>query len=244
MTVKRVAIVLAALAWAASAAADDSGNFIYRLGQDTTSVEHYTRTGSKVELDQVGRAPRTLRRHYSFDYKDGMVTHATLVATPPGAEAPTQTVDATFAADSVNMEVKAQNGTVQHVVSAVPRGAVVAPGGSPWPFYEMALMKLAAGKSDTLRAPLYLLGATNPNVMTFRKLGKDSVDIVNDRLDHFRVRVDKSGHVLAVRPISGTAKFTATRVEKLDVDAFAKSFMAREQSGVDWARCRRVTRSR
>ena len=56
----RVALAsLATVALAGSAAADDSGNFVYRLGQDTTSVEHYTRSASKLELDQVGRAPPT-----------------------------------------------------------------------------------------------------------------------------------------------------------------------------------------
>jgi hypothetical protein len=231
MTVQRIAIVLLALGWAASAAADDSGNFIYRLGQDTTSVEHYTRTGSKVELDQVGRAPRTLRRHYVFDYKNGVLAHASLVATPPGSDTPTQTVEANFDADSVHMEVKSPTGSPQHVVSAVPKGAVVIAGGSPWPFYEASIMKLAAAKPDSLRAPLYLLGATSPNNVVFRKLGKDSIDITTDRLDHFRVKIDKTGHVQAVRPLAGTAKFAATRVEKLDVDAYAKSFMGREQSG-------------
>jgi hypothetical protein len=222
----------AALVWAGSAAAQDSGSFVYRLGQDTTSVEHFTRTGSKVELDQVGRAPRTLRRHYTFDYKDGVVTHVAVTATPPGAATPAQTIDATFGPDSVHMDVKTgATGATQHVVSAVPKGAVVIAGGSPWPFYEAPLMKLAKGKADTLHTPLYFLGATSPNTLSLRKLGKDSVDVSNDHLDHFHVRLDASGHVLGVLPISGTAKFSAERVEKIDVDAYATSFMAREQAG-------------
>jgi hypothetical protein len=213
-----------------SAAADDSGNFLYRLGQDTTSVEHYTRSASKLELDQVGRAPRTLRRHYSFDYKDGTVTHLALTATPPGAPTPTQTIDATFGPDSMRMEIKGTAG-VQHLVVAVPPGALVIAAGSPWAFYEAPLQKLVQGKSDTLRTPLYFLGANSMNSLTLRKLGKDSVDLTNDHLDHFHVGIDATGHVRGVLPIAGTAKFTANRVEKLDVDAYASAFMAREQAG-------------
>ena len=41
----RLALVsLAALALAVPAAADDAGNFVVQLGQDTVSVEHYART--------------------------------------------------------------------------------------------------------------------------------------------------------------------------------------------------------
>ena len=228
----RVALAsLATVALAGSAAADDSGNFVYRLGQDTTSVEHYTRSASKLELDQVGRAPRTLRRHYTLEYKSGAITHVALVATPPGATTPTQTVDATFGPDSMRMEVKAATGAVQRVTLVVPPSAVVVLAGSPWSCYEAPLMKLAQGKSDSLKAPLYLLGFPSMNTLILRKLGKDSVDLVNDHMDHFHVRIDKAGHVLGVLPIAGTAKFSADRVPSLDVDAYASAFMAREQAG-------------
>jgi DUF2911 family protein len=229
----RLALVtLATIALAGSAAADDSGNFIYRLGEDTTSVEHYTRSASKLELDQAGRAPRTLRRRYTIDYKSGAVTHVAVVATAPGAPAPAQTVDATFAPDSMRMEVKNPAGAVvQRLTLVVPQSAYVVVTGSPWPCYEGPIMKLAQGKSDSLVAPLYLLGFPTMNTLTLRKMGKDSVDLTNDHLDHFHVRIDKSGHVLGVLPITGTAKFSANRVEKLDVDAYASAFMAKEQAG-------------
>jgi len=228
----RVALAsLATVALAGSAAADDSGNFIYRLGQDTTSVERYTRSAAKLELDQVGRAPRTLRRRYTIDYKGGAVAHIAIAATPPGATAPFQTVDATFGADSMRLDVKNATGTLQRIAVVVPPSAVVVISGSPWPCYEAAIMKLVQGKADSLNAPMYLFGASSMNALTLRKLGKDSVDVSNDHLDHYHVRVDKAGHVLGVLPIAGTAKFTADRVEKLDVDAYANAFMAREQAG-------------
>src|SRR5437870_541085 len=61
------------LALAAVGHADDSGSFVVRLGQDTTSVERYQRTASRLEVFQVGRAPRVLRRHLVYDLDKGNV---------------------------------------------------------------------------------------------------------------------------------------------------------------------------
>jgi hypothetical protein len=131
----------------------------------------------------------------------------------------------------MRMEVKGATGQVQHVALVVPPSAVVVIAGSPWPCYEAPIMKLVKGKPDSLSAPLYLLGFPSMNTLTLRKMGKDSVDLVNDHMDHFHVRIDKAGHVLSVLPISGTAKFAADRVPSVDPDAYASAFMAREQAG-------------
>src|SRR5258705_6503492 len=77
---------------AAVARADDSGSFVVRLGQDTTSVERYQRTPSRLEIFQVGRAPRVLRRHFIYDLDKGTVTKFSLVVTPPGSDTTTQTI--------------------------------------------------------------------------------------------------------------------------------------------------------
>jgi len=222
-------VVVATLA--GSALADDSGNFLYRLGQDTTSVEHYTRSADKWTVDQVGRAPRTLRRQYTVDLKRGVVSHVSMAATPPGAADPTQTIEASFDPDSARSLVKAASGAVSRIALVVPPGTVVIAGGSPWAFYEPSLMKLAKGKADTASAPLYLLGANSMNHVTFKKLGKDSVDVSNDRLDRYHVRIDKTGHVMGVLPIAGTQKFSVERQSSLAIDDFANSFMAREKAG-------------
>ena len=50
----------AGITFAGYAAADESGSFVVQLGRDTTSVESYTRSASRLEVDQVGRAPRVL----------------------------------------------------------------------------------------------------------------------------------------------------------------------------------------
>ena len=44
------------LALASPALADDTGYFIVRLGQDTTAIEHYTRTANRVTVEQTGKS--------------------------------------------------------------------------------------------------------------------------------------------------------------------------------------------
>ena len=91
---------LAALALAAfvtPAAADDTGAFVLTLGQDTTSVDRYVRTANKLEVFQVGRAPRVLKRHFVYDLdKAGNVTKFSMVVQAPGSDTPTQKIDGTF----------------------------------------------------------------------------------------------------------------------------------------------------
>ena len=46
-----------------------------------------------------------------------------------------------------------------------------------------------------------------------------SVAIANGHQDRFHVRIDRTGRVLGVLPIAGTAKFSAQRLANLDVNA-------------------------
>lgn len=222
---------LVALALAGPAAADDSGNFVVRLGQDTVGVEHYTRTASRIEVDQVGRAPRVLRRHFTYEFVKGAISHVALVVTPPGSAEPVQTVDATFGPDSMRMQIHNAKGPEQKLSVAMPKGTLVVSGSSPWSGYEGPIMKLVASKNDSLRATMYFLGAPGPDWLSLHKLGRDSVVILNGHQDLFHARVDPTGHILGVLPIAGTGKFSVDRVAELDVDAMAASFVAQEHAG-------------
>jgi hypothetical protein len=223
---------LLAVAFAVPAvAADDAGNFVVRLGQDTTAVEHYTRSAARVEVDQVGRAPRVLRRHFTYDYAKGALTQMSMVVTPPGAAAPTQTIDVTMGADSLRM--RTQGGSAPPASLSVPMvpGMLVVAGSSPWSGYEGLLMDFARSKADSLRTTMYFLGAGSTDWLSLHRLGPDSVSIFNGHQDQFHVRVDKTGRLLGVLPIAGTGKVSVERVATLDVAALAASFAAREQAG-------------
>src|SRR5262245_32700508 len=66
------------------AAADETGNFIIRLGRDTTGVENFTRSAKGVEVRQVGRAPRVLQRRFFYEMgADGVLKSLTLTVTNP-----------------------------------------------------------------------------------------------------------------------------------------------------------------
>ncbi len=231
MFARLVVTSLATFALAGSAIADDSGNFVVRLGTDTTGVEHYTRTATRVEVDQVGRAPRVLQRHYTYELVDGAVTRLKMVVMPPGGTTPTQTIEATFGPDSMRMQSQSGSAPVQNSSVAMAPGTLIVTGSSPWTGYEAQLMKLVASKADSLRGTMYFLGASNTDWFSLHKLGRDSVSIFNGHQDQYHVRVDKAGRILGVLPIAGTQKFSVDRVASLDVNAMAASFMAREQSG-------------
>jgi hypothetical protein len=222
---------LAALVLAGSAAADDSDNFVIRLGQDTTAVEHVTRTASKIVISSVGRSPRVVLRHYAFDLEKGQITHLSGVVTAPGSSTPLQTVEASMGADSVRLQARGASGPPQTFATPSKPGMLLVSGASPWACYETAIMRFVAGRKDSLSLPLCLLGAPAPYTLTLVKIGRDSVAFSNDHGDAYRARVDAGGHLVGVLPVAGTQKFSLERVAKLDLDGLAASFSAREKEG-------------
>ena len=221
------------LATASPLAAKVGGGFVVRLGADTTAVETYVRTPDHLEVDQIGRAPRVTKRHLSYDFNSkGAITRYSILVTAPGAAAdapPLQKVEGTCTADSM-ITVVTRGTNTQTVRSAAPAGAVAVSSSSPWVMYELALTRLASGKKDTLSLGMYFIGAGSLNHMHLRRLGKDSVEVTTDHEDVFRMRADKDGRLLGVRPISGTGKFSAQRVENLDLAAYAASWSASEKT--------------
>jgi hypothetical protein len=102
---------------------------------------------------------------------------------------------------------------------------------SPWVIYEDLSMKLARQKADTLGGPMYILGAAGPDWLSAKRLGRDSIAIYDGHGSLFHARVDRAGHLLAVRPIAGTGKFSVERMETLDMDGLTASFAAAEKQG-------------
>ena len=231
MPIRRLALTFAAVAaLTVPSFAADGGQFVVRLGRDTTGVEHWERTPNQLIVDQVGRAPRVLRRRFTYDYAGGALTHLSGVVTAPGNETPVQTIDVSIGSDSLRLQIKTPQG-LQSVAIVVPPGTLVVPGSSPWAGYEGEFVKLAAGKSDSLRGTMYFLGAPATDWFVVRKVGKDSVSLATSHQDVFRAHVDATGHLLGMRPITGTGKYGVERVASLDLDAMAASFAAEERAG-------------
>jgi hypothetical protein len=232
MTSLRLAAAsLLLLVAAGNAAARESGQFLVQLGRDTTGVEQYVRTPELVDVQQVGRAPRVLRRHFVYDYAAGALSRLALTVTAPGNPTPTQTIEAVAEPDSLRMTIRNGSAPPNAFAVGMPKGSLVVPASSPWTGYEGLTMRFAAGRADTLSTRMYFLGAPSTNVLSVRRLGRDSVELWNDHEDVYRLRVDRTGHILAVVPVSGTQQFSVTRESKLDIDAMAAAFAAGEKAG-------------
>lgn len=228
-----LAAALVLLAVAPLAHAKDTGGFVVELGADTTSIETYTRAGTHVEVEQVGRAPRVRRRHFEYDFDArGALQRFQMVVTQPGAPAdapPLQVIDGTCTADSIRFV--ARSGANEQVTRlALPAGSVVVASSSPWVMFEQAVMRLVRQKPDSLNLALYYIGATEPGWVRLRRLGRDSVQVLTDHQDLFHMRIDREGRLLDVRPLAGTGKFAAQRVAGLDVDAVAAAWVSSEKS--------------
>lgn len=225
------AVAIASLS-SSAAFAKDSGGFMVWLGRDTTSVERYTRDDARVVVDQVGRSPRVLARHFEYELGSGgslksLSVTVTNPSAPAGAPA-MQQIKATPGRDSMVVEIRRDTSLqVSHI--AAPAGTVIVPLSSPWVMYESVTMKLAAGKSDSLRMPMYILGADHVDAITVRHLGRDSMEIVNPE-GIYHIAVDKSGHVIHVTPIKGTAQFTVARMPNVDLAAFTAQYSMREKA--------------
>ena len=215
----------------AAHAVADTGYFVVKLGADTTSVERYTRSSSRIDVDQVGRAPRVTLRHYTYNLDSkGAVTSFSVVITAPGGAPgapPIQKIDGTCTPDSI-IAVVARGPNIQTMRVAMPAGSLPIAASSPWVMYEHAMMKLAKGKPDTLRTGIYFIGAGSGNSMRLKRLAADSVEVFTDHDDLFHIRGDRSGKLLGALPISGTGKFSVERVSKLDFEGFTTAWLASE----------------
>ena len=222
------------LCLARASAAQESGAFIVRLGRDTTGVERFTRSATGLEVQQVGRSPRVLRRRYQYEMgADDIVKRFGFTATNPADSAgapPVQVIDATFTSDSMLMDIR-RGKDVRPLHVAMPPGTVLLAGSSPWEMYEMLSMRLAAQKADSLRRTAYYVGGDTLYYVTVRRRGRDSIDVQN-QFDLYRAQVDRAGRIMHLTPVHGTQQFTVDRVKSVDLAAYVATFLAAEkQSG-------------
>jgi len=227
------ALLALALAVPAAAAAPERAGFVVTLGRDTTSLERVTRTANRLEVEQVTRAPRVLRRHhvYQLDAK-GMIRDFTMVTTAPDAAPgapPIQRIEGRRTADSVITEVRS-GANVRTLRAALPDDGVLISVGTLFPTYEQVARRLVRSKADTLGTPVGYIGTALTGWLSLARLGRDSVAIHTSRGDLFHARVDREGRVLGARPLAGTAQYTAARIAKLDLEGLTASWVAAEKA--------------
>jgi hypothetical protein len=231
--IRRLAlIVLSMLGLSRLAAAQDSGCFIIRLGQDTTSVECYRRTGDRIQVEHVDRTAGTRHRYLTYDLAGGSVRHLTFASTSLVTGDTLQTVDETFGPDSTRAVIRDGKAPPREVHGSVPADAVVLTYNCPWTAYQTVFEKFAQQKADSLQVPLHSIGSAGTGWLSLHRLDRDSVDLMNTpHLDHFHVRIDERGRILGALPISGTGKVTVSRVDNADLSAYGAEWAAREKAG-------------
>lgn len=205
------------------------GAFVIRLGRDTSAVERYSQTASRIEADAVVRQPRTTLRHFVVDLApDGRPTHAELTVFNPGSTTPTLRQTITVRQDSIIAETR-RDTAVQRRAQAAPTGTMLAQlGGSATSFltYDLVAQRLRGQSgSDSVK-----FVTMNAQTWWAGRLGRDSIWIF-DGNDRYHMHVDGGGHILHANPLSGTQQFTAERVASVDVNALATAFGARDQQG-------------
>src|SRR5262249_16782880 len=119
----------------------------------------------------------------------------------------------------------------QSISVAFPPKSTVVVLSAPWAAYEGLLQGFVKSKRDSSLSTVLFLGNPTTSWLRLSKLPRDSVNLFNHRGDIYHVRVDKTGHILGVLPVAGTAKVGVERVEKLDMAGLATAFAAREKGG-------------
>jgi hypothetical protein len=215
-----------------------SGAFVTTLGTDTIAVERYTRSGDKLEGDQLLRSPRVRLSHYVADLApNGMIKAMTVNMRRPGSDstsAPLTSITTIFADTVATIDV-ARAGLPDTTATGkkIYHGNVVpqfqfAP--ATYAIYEEMLRTSKLAGSDSVGYVVIAPGrAPSPSIWLSRR-GRDSV-VFNSTLFPGWIevaRVDAQGHLLGVNSTATTVKTLAMRVDAVDLDAIAKAWAAAE----------------
>ncbi|HET6763945.1 MAG TPA: DUF2911 domain-containing protein, partial [Longimicrobiaceae bacterium] len=231
----RPAVLLAACAAVCGAPAaraqhtyTDSAAFVVRMGSDTVAVERYVRKGGHLRGTFVSRTPRTVVRTYDATLlPDGRVSRIEAWFGLPGA-APMVRAVTEYAADSAVLRVTRGDSTA---VQRFATGGVIFPFiGQSAALYEQAVMHALRQRGDSVRVMQVSTGGGAPWEMVIRRMGGDSVGVVNFE-GASRLRVDRAGRIVRFDGRGSTDKVLIERLGSFDVDAFAAAGAARDARG-------------
>jgi len=195
----------------------DSGAFVARLGNDTLTLEQYTRTATRLRGEYVIRTPRSLHRIYTLDLNpDGTVRHVEVVThNIGGGPGPMETKNsADFSGDTVIMVSPRGDSSVTTKL-AVPRGTF------PFQFYVYGLMEQigrwarGTGKDSVRFTALYSADRTSGGYV--RKRGGDTLVFMFDEgqlagVGPFTFRLDRQGHLTWLTGKGSTLQVEVQRV--------------------------------
>jgi hypothetical protein len=231
---RSVGRALLALVVLAAPALSQTRGFLVRLGNDTTTVERFTKTGDRIEGTRVGRSPVTTVLKYVITLNtDGSIASYQQSQTrADGSAIPNApaTQKMTFDGDSVTRVVTAADGQTTTRRTAVPKGTLPAIGGS-WLFYELALQQAKRDGSGGYQTIGFgaQQNAASPKI-DVRFIGTDSAETIQLG---FRtgLRLDRNGRITRGDGSLTTQKFLVTPARDIDVTALANAWAARDAAG-------------
>jgi hypothetical protein len=229
-------LLLVVLLAACAPTPSESYGFIATLGNDTTSIERITRTGSRIVSEQVGRSPLVVHRRWEATLApDGTVRRWTLDThipnAPPGATDLHH--EAEFDAGAIRL--------VRHT-AADSSDATYAPTLAltvPWNAfvygtYEL-LFQAAAGRPDTTRIGQYFFEGWAEGTIghaRLRRLDNGAIAISSTGLAGSGVaRLDEQGRMLSYSGEGTTYRQEVTRITDVpDIAAIVARFAAAEKA--------------
>ncbi len=195
----------------------DSGAFVVRLGNDTLSMEQYTRTATQLRGEYVIRTPRSLHRIYTVDLNpDGTVRRLQLVThNIGGGPGPMETKNSVdFSGDSAVL-VSPRGDSAVTSKMAVPKGTF------PFQLHVYGLLEQmgrwarAQGKDSVRFTALTSATATSGGYLV--KRGGDTLVILFDEGQYagvgpFTFRLDRQGHITWLTGKGSTLQVEVQRV--------------------------------
>jgi len=210
----------------------DSGAFVVRLGNDTLSLEQYTRSATQLRGEYVIRSPRSLHRTYSFDLNpDGTIRHVEIVTHNigggPGPAETRNSVD--FSGDSAVLVSPRGDSTVKQKM-AVPKGTF------PFQLHVYGLLEQigrwarAQGKDSVRFTALTSANATSGGYVARR--GGDTLLFMFDEGQYagvgpFTFRLDRQGHLTWLTGKGSTLQVEVQRVASVPMAQATQSFANR-----------------
>lgn len=206
----------------------ESAAFVTTLGNDTLTVERFTRTATTLTGELVARSPRATLRTYTARLRpDGGVESVEVTTrvlnAPPSAPVTVSTVR--FAGDTAHVRsVLGDSVQTLRVAGTLPLVA------GSYAFYEQAMMQARRAGAPDRKVSFVSPGNPRPVEMEFRSLGGDSVHLSN-LAGPQTVRTDAEGRLLGLNGLQSTQKFEVARRGPLDVGALAARYAQGEAAG-------------
>ena len=232
----------AALAVALPVAAQaQTGGFLVKLGNDTVAIEHYARSGRKIEGTVVnhfagsatGPSTRVLKYTATLNVDGTAATYEQATYRADGAPMPgvATGLRMTFVGDSVIREMTPPTGQPATFRNAAPKATFPGFGGSQM-LYQLGIQQAKKDGSGTFN--VYGFGPTQvaPAKVVVRFIGNDSAEVEAQAPFYTGYKFDRAGHITHGDGAKSTQKFIITPLKVADVAAIATAWAAKDAAGL------------